>query len=744
MLITIFISGMVGMAVQIIGLRQLTAVFQGNELTMGLLLASWLWWTALGGWIGSRVRSSGIIALGIAIILQALCVPLTIWLIRSSREILGIQPGQLVGLFPILVSALMTLLPVAVLTGLCFSLACHARRDDHIMGSGFGAIGVQQVYIAESVGAALGGLLSFFLAPLVEPFPWAILIAGIGLGAGLWTLLSFTPKGYALWGMSIIVGVVVAHFQGIPLEKSTLQPLFAGQEIVDRDESPYGQIVATRLAEQTTMYINGVKEATVPDPFAAEEGVHIAMAVQPNPQKVILIGGVTGETPREILKHPMVEQLDLVELDPDLIWMAELVFPDSVTRFLRDRKVRVWTTDGRRAMVASDQRYDVILMTLPDPLNAQVNRYYTVEWFREVRKHLSDNGVFSFGVHASENVMSREQAQFLACIYRTLQRAIPYVKVLPGSNARFLASPDSNLMHFDADSILQTLGQRGVETVYISRAYLPDILQPFRMQQLAERIEHLDVAINRDFVPVGYYTGLVLWDTHFRTSLKGIFVWLRQMPFGYVIMALGVIALLLFGVSLYKRSRGESALPLSVRTAILAVGASVIGLEILMIIAFQVVFGVVYGWVAIIVTAFMVGLAIGARLVSANRVGITHFVVVQISMVAITVLLWLRVIHSDALIAYPPLMGALLFGLMAIIVGVVGGAQFPIATALLVRSSEGERTSAQIGGGLYALDLLGSSVGAIVISAFIVPLWGLGSAFLILALLNVIPLILLR
>ena len=157
-LFAIFVSGMVGMTGQVLGLRQLTAVFQGNELTMGVMLASWLLWTSMGGLVGARLCFKSIYALGIAIVLQSAFLLITLYLIRSSRGLLGIQPGQIVGLFPIVISALTTLLPIAFLTGLCFSMGCHvwkSQRDLSIDGKN-GVVGVQQVYVYEAVGAAAG------------------------------------------------------------------------------------------------------------------------------------------------------------------------------------------------------------------------------------------------------------------------------------------------------------------------------------------------------------------------------------------------------------------------------------------------------------------------------------------------------------------------------------------------------------------------------------------------------------
>jgi spermidine synthase len=793
MFLTIIISGLVGMTAQVIALRQLTAVFQGNELTMGILFASWLLWTALGSWMGTKFSRSGFIALGVAVAIQGLLLPFTLYLIRYSRPILGIQAGQTVGLFPIILSSLFTILPIALITGLCFALGCQAWRLTRTSEISNSTIGIQQVYVAEAVGAVLGGISSFILSPIIEPFPWVIMVSGLGVGAGLWTMLSFRKVAYLEWGAIIAIGLLIAILFGKQWELTTLKPLFKGQQIIAKDESPYGQLTATRLAEQTSLYINGVKEATVPDPFSAEDVCHLALSLHPNPATVLLIGGIVGEIPREILKHPSVKNLDVVELDPNLIYLAESVFPDSVTKILNRHQIKVWTKDGRRFILTSKQHYDVILMDLPDPLSAQVNRYYTLEWFQEVRQHLTNNGIFSFSVRSSESSMNREQSRFLACIYRTLQKAIPYVKVIPGSKSHFLASPDSSVLQLNVDDILRTLKSQNIETVYISEAYLPDLLQPYRMKQLKDRITNIDAPINRDFHPVGYYTGLVLWDTQFRTSLKGLFVWLRKIPSYSILIVWGLLTLLLLGISITQRRKGKSVIPLSIRTAIFTVGATEIGLEILLILGFQIVFGVAYGWVAMIVTAFMAGIAIGARLIpteslrvpsgvltrrngspstpSSSRastpplririsqilccrvsppcsIHLRWFVIIQSTIIILPLLIWLLMTQAKILVGLPLVWGALFFGIGALVAGTLGGMQFPIATALLAKESQkasqsGEKgiQSVRIGGRLYALDLLGSALGAILISAFLVPLWGLGSAFMILALMNIIPIV---
>ena len=52
--LAISLIGVNAICCQIILIRELIAVFSGNELTMGFVLASWFFWVALGSSIGGR------------------------------------------------------------------------------------------------------------------------------------------------------------------------------------------------------------------------------------------------------------------------------------------------------------------------------------------------------------------------------------------------------------------------------------------------------------------------------------------------------------------------------------------------------------------------------------------------------------------------------------------------------------------------------------------------------------------
>ena len=61
------------------------------------------------------------------------------------------------------------------------------------------------------------------------------------------------------------------------------------------------------------------------------------------------------------------------------------------------------------------------------------------------------------------------------------------------------------------------------------------------------------------------------------------------------------------------------------------------------------------------------------------------------------------------------------FPAMAFLCGTLGGYQFPVASRIFFRGSQQERHGP---GALYALDLAGACVGAIVLSTYLMPVFG--------------------
>ena len=90
--------GLTAMMGQILLMRELLVVFYGNELTLGAMLAAWLFWTGLGSWLLGRLtdRFTGHIRLLIACQAAILfLLPAVLFLTRNARTLGHLSPGEI-------------------------------------------------------------------------------------------------------------------------------------------------------------------------------------------------------------------------------------------------------------------------------------------------------------------------------------------------------------------------------------------------------------------------------------------------------------------------------------------------------------------------------------------------------------------------------------------------------------------------------------------------------------------------
>ena len=109
----------------------------------------------------------------------------------------------------------------------------------------------------------------------------------------------------------------------------------------------------------------------------------------------------------------------------------------------------------------------------------------------------------------------------------------PDVRFLPGDTLHFFASNQPGTLVTNAQSLLDRLRSRKIQTSYVSEAYLPFELDADRVDNLAARIRPLpDTPLNLDFAPIAYYFDVVLWGTRFNLTASRWLTRLAGIGFG--------------------------------------------------------------------------------------------------------------------------------------------------------------------------------------------------------------------
>jgi spermidine synthase len=539
-----------------------------------------------------------------------------------------------------------------------------------------------------------------------------------------------------IWGLWLLAGFGLfaagARLDSLDRQSRSWQ---WGPNLAAGYDTPYHNLSVIRQPNQISVFVNGLWWFSAPDPETAELSVHIAMLEHPKPHKVLLVGsGITGLV-GEILKHPMVTSLDYVEADPQVISLIAPHLSDRETAPLSDPRLRLLHMDAGSFLRQCRERYDVVLLHCGDPTNLEINRFFTVEFYRRVARVLERGGVLSFAVGASADIVGPVQARFLRSLRASLLAVFPEVLVFPGGSARFLASNQVHSLSVDPDVLVQRLRGRGLQIRYVREDTLEDALNPFRLQALdailgpeATAREPLRAApINQDFLPVCHFHNLLLWGAQLHPHvLQGL---LAMQRYHSAWLWAGVLILVLTVMVLMSRSRSRPGPEVGFNVAV--VGGSLMGTQIVLLLAFQVFAGFLYRQVALIVSLFMVGMALGAAVVNAlaarpirARVWLATcqgmlclFLIVMVELLQ-AMHGWLEAPGggpADSLLVA-------VFSVLALFLGFLGGIHFSLA----VRVQAGATVaSARIGGGLYGLDLLGAAFGALMASLFLIPLYGI-------------------
>jgi spermidine synthase len=687
--------GFLAISFQIVLLREFSAFFYGNEITFGIVLGTWLLWGGLGSIFGEKATFSQR-RFSMAYQFVLFLFPVCLLCLRFSRFWLNILPGEMAGLFSMFASALALSLFASFPLGVLFVFNVTFLKGN-----------LAKTYFLESAGASVGGLITYFVfIPILSNWQMTAIICILGLVL----VFVFMKNGTRKYSMVLLVAFFVAFFIfDLPSQKIFWKPF----TLIQSKDSRYGKLQAIQTEEQISHYNNNVMMFSNPDLAASEESVHYAMLQYPEAQKILLIGGGVGGSLEQALKYPS-SSINYVELDPEIIQFSLSHLPQSEREVFQDSRIQVHYSDGRAFLSHSIQRFDVIILNLPEPTTAQINRFYTKEFFLIVKTRLTENGVFSFRVPSAENYISTELQDFLSSLFFTIEGVFPNVAIVPGNTNIFLAS--RRPLSLEYAEITRTIGDLNLGNTYVIPQLLIDRLSPLRISLLRETVSNGKGKINRDFAPISYFYNSVLWSSQFGGNEARFMGFLSRLsPFWLLDMPLVLCILCLLFLGLHKKKSYFLMTPLAI------LGFTTIVTEILLIFSFQTLYGYLYQRIAILFAVFMIGLSAGSFL-GKKRVTVRYEWILLIQAGFILLL------FTCLLLLELPPPEILFFGILFCL-GFLGGDLFIVSNRLYIKEKH------KYGMG-YGMDLVGSFVGAVIVSSVIFPLVGLMPLLKYLILLN--------
>ena len=322
--------------------------------------------------------------------------------------------GLIGGLMPALLFALQTLavpsfrvalyglvLAIGILVGLEIPLVMRILKR-HASGAHGGLKTlVSQVLTFDYLGAlAVSVAFPLVLVPQLGLIRTGALFGLMNAGVAIWALWLFRAelRGVAAHAAAALgtVAALVAAFAAADLVTTWAEDRFYGDQVIYSETSKYQRVVVTSSQAGIRLFLNGNLQFHSRDEYRYHEAlVHPALAAHGAPRRVLVLGGGDGMAVREVLKHPSVERVTLVELDPH---MTALFSSAPQLRALngdalRSPKVQIVHLDAFAWLEQHEgEMFDAIVVDFPDPTNFAIGKLYTRSFYELVERHLAASG----------------------------------------------------------------------------------------------------------------------------------------------------------------------------------------------------------------------------------------------------------------------------------------------------------------------------------------------------------------
>lgn len=434
LLFVAFLAGFVSLAYEIVATKVLYYFFNESTITASGVIAIFLFGMGVGGFIFSRLdrkihnKKLFLLILQVFIALYAALVfpnyDLVPAVFNFLYPVLG-KSAQMMLLNKLLISFFYLIVPT-VLMGMVFpAIIVMSIHEIDMLPEKIGTI-----YGLDLFGAVLGALASgFFFIPFWGIKTLIFFSVLINLAIGLLVLYQKNRK-FIFTIVCFLMAALMFYLIINPFSNGAViySSRDATEKFIPRDNllapgrqnadffqkvkvkekkffshSPFGELsvfdevfnneqhrylyIETRIQCST----EGLKNKAVSEVNFANVSIE---ALDKSNLSVLNIGLGCGFTLSEIVKHPQVRSVDVVEINP-VMPEATKYFNAFTDHVLDNPKVNLLINDGYKYLLSTDKKYDLIIMDIETPWVIYSSNLYSLEFYRLVRKALNPDGIFS-------------------------------------------------------------------------------------------------------------------------------------------------------------------------------------------------------------------------------------------------------------------------------------------------------------------------------------------------------------
>ncbi len=661
---------------QTVLLRELLIGVRGNEIVFAIYLSFWLLLVAIGSFLAryffhfKNIKS----IVNFSFILLSIITPLQFLSIRILIQKLFVISGELIVIPGLFFLALVVLAPGCLLIGFLFPILCKLVETEKQP--------IHKGYILECIGIIIGGILFAVLIHLFPNFTVLIVLSSLNL------LLIFVLSQNKLLFIPLILFIIFIPFSN-EFFKSYYGKKYAPQELITTKDSKYGRLDVTEYNEQKNYYWNGEIFANTSHELYSQQMVNFVMLQHPCPKQVLLIGGLLNGFIEEIEKYKTVENIDYLELEKNILKEADA-----------NPKVNFIRADAVHYLKKIENKYDLIFVDLPDPSSLNLNRFYTLDFFKLLKaRTLSDSSVVAITLSSGVNFMTPEITQLNATIYSTFSAVFEKVVLIPSIKNIFIGSSSNYI----SNDIQELTGRLKFPEPWFNKVIIFEKCNKLRVNQILNLIRMQKPQINQITNPRAYLSTIMMWTRilGIRTERTIAFIQSKK------VLAFLVAFLFIMICSIFASKLSGSRL-LQTDFNIFAISLVNFVMQLVLLNLFQMHFGYVYLVIFLFTTVFMSGLTLGFMVGRKTKIPLQLFFIFNLIIVLFVYIFF----ETDF---YNWFYFVLNFG-FAFLEGVI--------LSRLLRSKF-EKEKIKSGSSFYFLDTLGAMAGGILVGVLMFPILGL-------------------
>ncbi len=670
--VNLIIIGFVSSSVQLLLIREIMNIAGGYELITGTFLGSWLIGSAAGAALARR--SSFITIRNINLIFSI--GPIFTVLLLISLERLFINSGETPSYFLSIIITLLALFPFCFVSGFAFiKLIDYSQKcAGYKPGKSFSI---------ETIGAIIAGVaVSILTAGLLNTYQLLILIIILNVTYVLLSFFDLRKKRIIIIGIMTFLTFITLIFNPDVFFR---QQFLSGIKVTDSYDTPYGNITKAEYKGEKSVYYNQRLQSWSNDEVEREENIHYAMLQHERPENILIISGDIRSNMKEIRKYN-VKKVVYLERDPALI-RPVLQNDDSLLK-----SVKGISTDAFRYIKSTSERFDVIILLLPPPSTLLINRYYTSEFFTEVKKRIGTNGVFACSPGSGENYYSKESVILFSSIFNSLRSVFRNVKPIVGNKLYFISS-DAEI----SSSVCSLSNNKKITNLYVNSDYLSDDLIG---KKSAEVLSIIDPGVKQntfEFPIACFHYQSYNLSKNLNEKIPAI-----------------VLMVLVFVLPLFSVKRKN----LMMFTA----AAALSGFEIIVLLILQTAIGNMYLLTGLIIASLMTGLAVGS---GSNFKNSGSAIITINAIILVIYYLCAGLIFNNIPKTGSYVISLILLLLFIFIPAALTGQLFNVMTNSKEIYSEP--------GSVYSADLAGSALGFVMVSGVAIPALGIRLTIILLS-----------